>query len=111
MTDNIEKFISLGGTFEIGIHCTDVIYNGKRMSVPNNYFTSTNEEHREVLNYYLEMLPKLMDNKGPPVILGFPEDLDLLTTCGTFDTNDCISYEDMRNLFKVKEIKDETTGD
>lgn len=35
----------------------------------------------------------------------------LLETCGTFDTRDCISYEDMRHLFKVKEKKDETTGD
>jgi hypothetical protein len=32
-------------------------------------------------------------------------DIDLLTTCGTFDTNDCISHEDMRHLFKVKENK------
>lgn len=30
-------------------------------------------------------------------------EIDLLTTCGTFNTNDCISYEDMRYLFKVKE--------
>lgn len=32
------------------------------------------------------------------------EDFDLLLTgLGTFNTNDCISYEDMRHLFKVKE--------
>lgn len=32
------------------------------------------------------------------------EDYDLLLTgFGTFNTNDCISYEDMRHLFKVKE--------
>ena len=35
------------------------------------------------------------------------EDFDLLLTgLGTFDTNDCISYEDMRHLFKVKENED-----
>ena len=38
-------------------------------------------------------------------------EIDLLTTCGTFDTKDCISHEDMRHLFKGKENKDETTGD
>lgn len=38
-------------------------------------------------------------------------EIDLLTTCGTFDTNDCISYEDVKHLFKVKEGKDETAGD
>jgi hypothetical protein len=38
-------------------------------------------------------------------------EIDLLTTCGTFNTNDCISHEDMRHLFKVKEKEDETTGD
>ena len=32
-------------------------------------------------------------------------EIDLLTVCGTFNTNDCISYEDMRHLFKVKENK------
>ena len=26
------------------------------------------------------------------------KEIDLLTTCGTFDTNDCISHEDMRHL-------------
>ena len=32
------------------------------------------------------------------------EDFDLLLTgLGTFNTNDCISHEDMRHLFKVKE--------
>lgn len=30
-------------------------------------------------------------------------EIDLLTICGTFDTKDCISHEDMRHLFKVKE--------
>ena len=40
------------------------------------------------------------------------EDFDLLLTgLATFNTNDCISYEDMRHLFKVKEVKDEATGD
>ena len=40
------------------------------------------------------------------------EDFDLLLTgLGTFNTNDCISYEDMRLLFKVKEGKDEATRD
>jgi hypothetical protein len=35
------------------------------------------------------------------------EDFDLLLTgLGTFDTNECISYEDMRHLFKVKENED-----
>jgi hypothetical protein len=34
---------------------------------------------------------------------GCMDDIDLLTTCGIFDTNDCISHEDMRHLFKVKE--------
>jgi hypothetical protein len=28
-----------------------------------------------------------------------------------FDTNDCISHEDMRHLFKVKDGKDEATRD
>lgn len=32
------------------------------------------------------------------------EDYDLLLTgIGTFDTKDCISHEDLRHLFKVKE--------
>ena len=43
--------------------------------------------------------------------LGPIEDYVYLTFCGTFDTNDCISHEDMRHLFKVKEIKSETSGD
>ena len=30
-----------------------------------------------------------------------------LTGLGTFDTKDCISHEDMRHLFKVKEKKHE----
>ena len=34
-----------------------------------------------------------------------------LSSHATFNTNDCISYEDMRHLFKVKEVKDEATGD
>lgn len=28
-----------------------------------------------------------------------PVEIDLLTTCGTFNTNDCISHEDLRPLF------------
>lgn len=34
---------------------------------------------------------------------GCMDDLDLLTICGTFDTNDCISHEDMRHLFKTEQ--------
>ena len=34
-----------------------------------------------------------------------------LSSHGTFNTSDCISYEDLRHLFKVKEVKDETAGD
>ena len=37
------------------------------------------------------------------------EEFDLLLTgLGTFNTNDCISYEDMRHLFKVKENEVDT---
>ena len=43
--------------------------------------------------------------------LGPVEEYVFLQFCGTFNTNDCISYEDMRHLFKVKEIKDEAPGD
>lgn len=40
------------------------------------------------------------------------EDYDLLLTgLGTFVSNDCISHEDLRHLFKVKENKDEAAGD
>ena len=34
-----------------------------------------------------------------PYKRGDYEEIDLLTVCGTFDTNGCISHEDMRHLF------------
>jgi hypothetical protein len=78
MKDNIEKFVGLGGSFEVGIHCTDLLYSGKRMSIPNHFFTSDDSDCKQVLDYYLEMMPKLLDNKGPSAVVGFPEDLDTL---------------------------------
>jgi hypothetical protein len=35
-------------------------------------------------------------------VLHYPEDLDLLTTCGTFNTKNCISSEDLCKLLKPK---------
>ena len=59
-----ERFINLGGKFEVGIHYTHVIYNHYKMKIPNEYFLSTDVTHQEVLNYYLDMMPKIEGQCG-----------------------------------------------
>lgn len=106
MKDSLERFVELGGKLECMGNNTYLLFADKRMRIPSHYFTSTSVDEQEVLDYYLDMMPKIYDTgKVTYGVVGYPEDLDLLTTCGTFNTNDCISHEDMRHLFKVKEIK------
>lgn len=99
-----ERFINLGGRFEVGIHYTHLIYNNYKMKIPNEYFLSTDVAHQEVLNYYLDMMPKIEGQSGMilPKEFGF-EYIDPLTYCGTFDTKDCVSCTDLCKLLKVNE--------
>jgi hypothetical protein len=62
--DRTEKFVSLGGSFDVGTFCTFVIYKDHRIRIPNHYFTSTEKEERDVLDYYLDTLPKIYGPKG-----------------------------------------------
>lgn len=73
MNSNIEKFISLGGKFEVGVYNTYLIYDNYQMRIPNGYFISTDKDYQDVLNYYLDVMPKIKEQSG--VIL--PEEFGL----------------------------------
>lgn len=64
MKESIDKFIGLGGRFEVGVHDTYLIYNNCQIRIPNKYFTSTDKEYKDVLNYYLDMMPKIGEQRG-----------------------------------------------
>jgi hypothetical protein len=61
--NSFDKFVSLGGQFEADTYCTYLIYGGRSMRIPNHYFTSEDDVEKNILNYYLDMMPKIMDSK------------------------------------------------
>ena len=104
MKQSQERFINLGGRFEVGVYDTHLIYNNYKMKIPNEYFLSTSVEYQDVLEYYLDMMPKMLEQSAVilPKEFGF-EYIDPLTYCGTFDTKDCTSCKDLCKLLKVTE--------
>lgn len=61
--NNIERFKSLGGTFELSGEWVNVIFNNMSMHLPAKYFSSTYIAEQEVVDYYLDVIPKIYNNR------------------------------------------------
>lgn len=56
---SLEKFISLGGRVEECLLGVFVCFGDKKMRIPIDYFNSDDPDKITVLDYYLDILPRI----------------------------------------------------
>lgn len=60
---NLEKFISLGGSIEECLIGVFVCFGENKMRIPLDYFSSDDPDKIAVLDYYLDILPRIYKEK------------------------------------------------